>query len=186
VARIENRARLTDHGDQDLRATVLDLAEVALAALSPAAGLRRSVTLDGTDLIAGGRSYDLSAVDRLVLLGAGKASAELAAALEQLLGARLDGGVVVVPRAAGKPIRRLTVLPGEHPVPGPASVAGAHALLEQAGRLGQHDLAICVFTGGSSALASLPPPGITNTDKARLHRLLLSSGMSTRCASTCR
>ena len=178
MARIENRARLTDHGDQDLRATVLDLAEVALAALSPAAGLRRSVTLDGTDLIAGGRSYDLSAVDRLVLLGAGKASAELAAALEQLLGARLDGGVVVVPRAAGKPIRRLTVLPGEHPVPGPASVAGAHALLEQAGRLGQHDLAICVFTGGSSALASLPPPGITITDKARLHRLLLSSGMS--------
>jgi glycerate 2-kinase len=178
VARIENRARLTDHGDQDLRATVLDLAEVALAALSPSAGLHRSVTLDGKDLIAGGRSYDLSAVDRLVLLGAGKASAELATALEQLLGARLDGGVVVVPRAAEKPIRRLTVLPGEHPVPGPASVAGAHALLQQADRLGQRDLAICVFTGGSSALASLPPPGITDTDKARLHRLLLSSGMS--------
>jgi glycerate 2-kinase len=178
VARIENRAHLTDHGDQDLRATILDLAEVALTALSPSAGLRRSVTLDGTDLIAGGRSYDLSAVDRLVLLGAGKASAELATTLEQLLGARLDGGVVVVPHASGKPIRRLTVLPGEHPVPGPASVAGARALLEQAGRLGERDLAICVFTGGSSALASLPPPGITNTDKARLHRLLLSSGMS--------
>ncbi|MGH3283938.1 MAG: glycerate kinase type-2 family protein, partial [Streptosporangiaceae bacterium] len=178
MARIENRARLTDHGDQDLRATVLDLAEVALAALSPSTGLRRSVTLDGKRLIAGGRSYDLSAVDRLVLLGAGKASAELATALEQLLGARLDGGVVVVPRAAEKPIRRLTVLPGEHPVPGSASVAGAHALLEQAGRLGERDLAICVFTGGSSALASIPPPGVSPADKARLHRLMLSSGMS--------
>jgi glycerate-2-kinase len=179
VARIENRARLTDHGDQELRATVLDLAEVALAALSPSAGLRRSVTLDGKDLITGGRSYDLSAVDRLVLLGAGKASAELATAVEQLLGPRLDGGVVVVPRPAERPAHScLTVLPGEHPVPGPASVAGARALLEQAGRLGERDLAICVFTGGSSALASLPPPGITNTDKARLHRLLLSSGMS--------
>ena len=103
MARIENRARLTDHGDQELRATVLDLAEVALAALSPSAGLRRSVALDGKDLIAGGRSYDLSAVDRLVLLGAGKASAELATAVEQLLGPRLDGGVVVVPRAAERP-----------------------------------------------------------------------------------
>jgi len=178
VARIENRARLTDHGDQGLRAIVLDLAEVALAALSPSAGLRRSVALDGKDLIAGGRSYDLSAVDRLVLLGAGKASAELATAVEQLLGARLDGGVLVVPRAAERPVRRLTVLPGEHPFPGPASVAGARALLEQAGRLGERDLAICVFTGGSSALASLPPPGITHADKARLHRLLLASGMS--------
>ncbi|HJY73050.1 MAG TPA: DUF4147 domain-containing protein, partial [Streptosporangiaceae bacterium] len=55
---------------------------------------------------------------------------------------------------------------------------GARALLDQATGLGERDLAICVFTGGSSALASLPPPGITHTDKARLHRLMLSSGMS--------
>jgi glycerate 2-kinase len=178
VARIRNRARLTDHGDHELRATVLNLAEVALAALSPSAGLRRSVALDGDHLVAGGRSYDLSAVDRLVVLGAGKASAKVATALEQMLGPRLDGGVAVVPRAAEKPMRRLTVLPGEHPVPGPASVTAARALLEHAARLGERDLAICVFTGGSSALASLPPPGISPTDKARLHRLLLSSGMS--------
>ena len=178
VARIENRAGLTDHGDQQLRAAVLDLAEVALAALNPSAGLRRSVRLDGENLVAGGRSYDLAAIGRLVVLGAGKASAEVAAALEEMLGPRLDGGMVVVPRAAAKPMRRLTVLPGEHPVPGPASVTGARALLELAGRLGERDLAICVFTGGSSALASLPPQGISNTDKARLHRLLLSSGMS--------
>lgn len=178
MARIENRARLTDHGDQQLRATVLDLAEVALAALSPSAGLRRSVTLDGDNLVAGGRSYDLTAVDRLVLLGAGKASAELAAALEQMLGSRLDGGVVVVPLAAGRRMRRVSVLAGEHPVPGPASLIGATALLDQAGRLGPRDLAICVFTGGSSALASIPPPGISAAEKARLHRLMLSSGMS--------
>ena len=178
AARIENRARLTDHGDQQLRATVLELAELALAALSPSAGLRRSVALDGDHLVAGGRSYDLSAVDRLVVLGAGKASAEVTTALAEMLGSRLDGGVVVVPRAAEKPMGRLTVLPGEHPVPGPASVTGARALLEQAGRLGERDLAICVFTGGSSALASLPPPPISAAEKARLHRLMLSSGMS--------
>ena len=178
VARIQNRARLTDHGDRALRATVLDLAEVALAALSPSTGLRRSVALDGEDLVAGGRSYDLSRLDRLVLLGAGKATAELAAALDQMIGPRLDAGVVVVPHADQRPIGRLTVLPGEHPVPGPASVAGARALLDQAAQLGERDLAICVFTGGSSALASLPPPGVTPADKARLHRLMLSSGMS--------
>jgi hypothetical protein len=156
VARVGNRARLTDHGDHELRATVLDLAEVALAALSPSAGLRRTVRLDGENLAAGGRSYDLAAVDRLVVLGAGKATAQVAMALEGLLGPRLDGGVVVVPHATATSMRRLTVLPGEHPVPGPASVTGARALLDQAARLGQRDLAICVFTGGSSALASVP------------------------------
>jgi glycerate 2-kinase len=178
VARIENRARLTDHGDHQLRGTALDLAEVALAALSPAAGLRRSVTLDGDNLVAGDRSYDLAAVDRLVVLGAGKATADLAAALEQLLGSRLDGGVVVVPSAAESRLRRVSVLPGQHPVPGPASVAGARALLAAANRLGPRDLAICVFTGGSSALASIPPTGVWAAEKARLHRLMLSSGMS--------
>ena len=178
VARIENRARLTDHGDQELRATVLDLAEVALAALSPSAGLRRSVRLDGGNLVAGGRSYDLAAVDRLVVLGAGKASAELAAALSELLGSRLDSGVVVAPHQAVRPSHRVDLLPGEHPVPGPASVTAARALLERAGRLGERDLAICVFTGGSSALASTPPPGVSAAEKARLHRLMLSSGMS--------
>jgi glycerate 2-kinase len=168
---IGNRARLTDHGERDLRATVLDLAEVALAALSPSAGLRRSVAVHGQDLVAAGRSYDLSAVRRLVVLGAGKASAEVAVALEQMLGPRLDAGTVVVPHDALLPTRRLSLLPAEHPVPGLASVAGARAL-------GEQDLAICVFTGGSSALASLPPPGISPADKATLHRLLLTSGMS--------
>jgi glycerate 2-kinase len=180
VARIENRARLTDHGERELRATVLDLAEVALAALSPSAGLRRSVAVHGPDLVAGGRSYDLSAVRRLVVLGAGKASAEVAVALEEMLGPRLDGGIVVVPhdQSALLPARQLRMLPAEHPVPGPASVTGARALLAQAAGLGEQDLAICVFTGGSSALASLPPPGISPAAKAALHRLLLTSGMS--------
>jgi glycerate-2-kinase len=178
VAHVGNRARLVDHGERELRATVLDLAEIALAALSPAAGLRRSVALDGENLTAGGRSYDLSGVDRLVVLGAGKASAEAAQALEQMLGPRLSGGVVVVPRSAGVATRRVTLMEADHPIPGPASADGARALLKQAEDLGERDLAICVFTGGSSALASLPPPGVPLADKIRLHQLLLSSGMS--------
>jgi glycerate-2-kinase len=186
AARIGNRAVLTGHGDTQLRATVLDLAEAALAALSPSAGLRRSVALDGNQLVAGGRGYDLSEVDRVVVLGAGKASAEVAGALEALLGPRLDGGVVIVPRTAVAAPSRVRMLEAEHPVPGPASAAGARALLEQAGRLGARDVAICVFTGGSSALASLPPPGISAGDKARLHRILLSSGMSVAEINTVR
>jgi glycerate 2-kinase len=186
VAHIQNRDRLTDHGERELRDTVLDLAEVALAALSPSAGLRRSVAVHGQDLVAGGRRYDLSAVRRLVVLGAGKASAEVALALEQMLGPRLDAGTVVVPHpdsgadsdAALRPTRQLTMLPAEHPLPGPASVVGARALLAQAAGLQHHDLAICVFTGGSSALASLPPPGISPADKTALHQVLLTSGMS--------
>ena len=178
MARIGIRARLVDHGERELRATLLDLAEAALAALSPAAGLRRSVALDGDNLLAGGSSYDLSAVDRIVVLGAGKASAEAALALERLLGPRLAGGVVVVPRSGAVATQRVTLIEADHPIPSKASVDGARALLARAGDLTERDLAICVFTGGSSALASIPPPGISVADKIKLHRLLLSSGMS--------
>ena len=178
MARIGIRARLVDHGERELRATLLDLAEAALAALSPAAGLRRSVALDGDRLLAGGSSYDLSAVDRIVVLGAGKASAEAALALERLLGPRLAGGVVVVPRSGAVATQRVTLIEADHPIPSKASVDGARALLARAGDLTERDLAICVFTGGSSALASIPPPGISVADKIKLHRLLLSSGMS--------
>jgi glycerate 2-kinase len=177
VARVENRARLVDHGERELRATVLDLAEVALTALSPAAGLRRSVALDGDSLVAGDRSYDLSTAGRVVVLGAGKASAEAAAALEQLLGPRLAGGTVVVPRPAGVAVHRVAVMEADHPIPSQASADAARALLKQAEDLREGDLAICVFTGGSSALASMPPPGIPLADKIKLHRMLLASGM---------
>ena len=98
MARIQNRARLTDHGERELRATVLEPGRGGPGRAEPVgrpAPVRRRCTAD--HLVAGGRSYDLSAVDRLVVLGAGKASAEVAAALEQMLGPRLDGGIVVVP-----------------------------------------------------------------------------------------
>jgi len=115
-------------------------------------------SLDNADCAAPSYSVDRfrAAVDRLVVLGAGKASAEAAQALEQMLGPRLSGGVVVVPRPAGVAARRVTLMEADHPIPGQASADGARALLKQAEGLGKRDLAICVFTGGSSALASLP------------------------------
>lgn len=178
VGCVLNRSRLCDHGERELRALALDLVEDALAALSPAVGLSRCVHLEGDELIAAGRSYDLSSFERVVVLGAGKASGELALCLEGLLGAHLSGGLVVVPRPAELVPGRIELIEADHPLPSAASVEGARALVARAEDLGENDLAICLFTGGSSALASLPPPGVPARDKAALHQLLLASGMS--------
>jgi len=178
AVRILNRSHLVDHGERALRELALDLAEEALVALSPAAGLRRSVHVNGEGLVISGRSYDLSSFERIVVLGAGKASAELAVALQPLLGSHLSDGIVVVPedpKVASDQIRFVTA---DHPVPTKASLDAGLALLERARGLGERDLAICIFTGGSSALASVPPPGVSARDKASLHSLLLASGMS--------
>ena len=178
TGRFRNRARLIDHGDAGLRQVALDLAEVGLAALSPAAGLARRVTLDGDELSIGHRRYLLSDYRRIVVLGAGKASADLALGVEKLLGRWLSEGIVVVPRATEASSDRITFIEADHPLPTEDSTRGARAILEAGRTLGPRDLAICIFTGGSSALASLPPEGAAAADKRQLHQLLLSSGMS--------
>jgi glycerate 2-kinase len=178
VTQVLNRSHLISHGERELREIALDLAEDALAALSPAVGLRRYVQLDGEEMLVADRSYDLSAFDRVVVLGAGKASCDLAIALENTLGPRLTGGLVVVPRNPVATPKRVTTVQADHPLPTPASLSAGRALLEAAESLGPRDLAICAFTGGSSALASVPAPGVSIDEKRDLHRLLLASGMS--------
>jgi glycerate 2-kinase len=178
VAQVLNRSRLVNHGERELRELAVDLAEEALAALGPAVGLRRYVQLHGDDLLVAGRRYDLRAVEKVVVLGAGKASGDLAIALENLLGPRLTDGLVVVPRNAAATPKRVVTVQADHPLPTGASLSAGRALIGRAEELSARDLAICVFTGGSSALASVPPPGVSMSDKRDLHRLLLASGMS--------
>lgn len=178
TARFRNLAQLTSHGDVTLRRVALGLAEVGLEALTPTAGLTRSVALEGDELSVGERRYRLSDYGRIVVLGAGKASAELALGVEKLLGRWLSGGTVIVPRVTGAASEGIAFIEADHPLPTVDSVRGAQAILETARQLGPNDLAICVFTGGSSALASLPPPAVGLPEKRELHRLLLSSGMS--------
>jgi glycerate-2-kinase len=178
TGRVLNRARLVDHGETDLRALALDLGEEALGALSPGAGLRRCVSRKGKELVVSGRSYDLSSFARVVVLGAGKASVELGLGLEELLGDHLFDGLIVVPKLPEVASRRIRFIEAGHPLPNAASAKAGEALLQIAQGLGEDDLAICVFTGGSSALASVSPTGVLPEEKAILHRLLVGSGMS--------
>ena len=69
------------------------------------------------------------------------------------------------------------MLGADHPLPSESSGAAARRLLEIAAGAGERDVVIACFTGGSSALASLPPPGVTPAEKRVLHELLLSSGI---------
>lgn len=156
----------------------MDLAEAGLRALEPRVGFDRWVSVEANILSVGGRRYDLDRFEEIVVLGAGKATAEIAAALEDHLGERLSGGVIAVPPGTNVSLRRLRVLESDHPLPTERSVLAASAMVEQARSVGPHTLVVACFTGGSSALVSLPPPGVSIEDKRELHRLLLSSGMS--------
>lgn len=147
-----------------------------LRAADPAQAMARSVRLTGPYLWIGSRRYDLRRFDRVVAVGAGKASARMAQALERILGARLERGLVVVKYGHRVPTRRVTVLEAGHPVPDQAGIDAAHRMHEFLTGLGTNDLLIVLLSGGASSLMPAPVPGVTLRDKQAVTKLLLRSG----------
>ena len=116
---------------------------------------------------------------RTVVLGAGKASAAMAAAVEANWPAgRLDdlSGLVVTRYGHGTDCRRIEIVEAAHPVPDPAGLRAAERVLELARDAGPEDLVLCLISGGGSALLSLPAPGLTLADKQGVSHALLRCG----------
>jgi hydroxypyruvate reductase len=112
---------------------------------------------------------------RLVVVGAGKAAASMAAAVEQHYQGKLEG-VVVTRYGHAVPCRQIEVLEARHPVPDAAGEAAAARILATVGGLEEDDLVLALISGGASALLALPAPGVTLEDKQAINRALLRSG----------
>jgi glycerate 2-kinase len=114
----------------------------------------------------------------IFVIGAGKASAQMARAIERLLGTRISGGLISVKDGHGAKLRRIEIHECGHPVPDARGVAGARRIAQIASEAGPDDLVICLISGGASALLPLPAPPITLAEKQKTTRLLLHCGAS--------
>jgi glycerate 2-kinase len=112
---------------------------------------------------------------RTIVVGAGKAAAAMAAAVEADWSGPLDG-LVVTRYGHGAPTQRIRVVEASHPVPDAAGPAAAREILELVRGLGPDDLVLCLISGGGSALLALPAGDITLADKQAINRALLRSG----------
>lgn len=112
---------------------------------------------------------------RTIVIGAGKASAEMARALEKHWPGELSG-VVVTRYGYAVPCERIEILEAAHPVPDQAGLDAAERILATVQGLTEDDLVICLISGGGSALLPLPGEGITLEDKQGINRALLRSG----------
>jgi glycerate 2-kinase len=126
--------------------------------------------------------YDLADYDRVLLLGAGKAAAEAAAALAAVLesdGREVAEGAVVTEDPAERPSPAgVAVLPGDHPLPSDRGVESARRVLDLAERAGPNDLVLAAITGGGSALLAAPAEPIAPDDLRDLTEALLACGAS--------
>ncbi len=181
-----------------LRNDVERIWRAGVAAVLPERLIQSHIELESNWLSVGDESIDLRGVERIAIVGGGKAAGAMARALEKLLGPKLFAeknvtGWVNVPAdcvplelessSSGKGqvegLARVRLHPGRPAginEPRPEGVFGAQRILEIVSSLGPKDLCFCVLTGGGSALLPAPVPEISLEDKIRVTRLLSGAG----------
>jgi len=149
--------------DADARALLRDLFDAALAVARPATCL--APYIDKLQPPKG----------RTVVIGAGKASAAMARAVEERWHHPIEG-LVVTRYGYGEACKRIEIVEAAHPVPDEKGRAAAGRLLEKVKGLSSDDLVLCLISGGASALITLPAPGLSLPDLQDVNRALLKSG----------
>jgi glycerate 2-kinase len=142
--------------------------------------VRRHCRVEKDRFVVDGRVYRLSGSGDVFVIGAGKAAACMARAIEDLLGSRISRGIVNVKYGHLAQLDRIQLVEAGHPVPDEAGRRGARAIFELASGAREGDLVICVISGGGSALLPLPVEGVALADKQETTRVLLACGAGIR------
>lgn len=159
-----------------MRADALKILRAALAAADPAAAVARHLSVKQGILTAGRRRYRLDQFENIFVIGAGKASAAMAQAVERLLGRRISEGIINVKYGDAAKLRRIELNYSGHPIPDGNGMRGAGRIANLARHAGPRDLLICLISGGASALLPLPARPVLLEHKQQLTQMLLESG----------
>ncbi|NCC37087.1 MAG: DUF4147 domain-containing protein, partial [Chloroflexia bacterium] len=135
-------------------ATITPIMAAALAAVDPAAAVAHYLRREGNTLHVGERRFELATLDRIILVGAGKAGAPMAYAAAQVLDDKLSAGLVVVkdghlaepPQPMPPSFGRLRLVEADHPVPDERGVAAAQAMVDLLADLTERDLVLAVIS----------------------------------------
>ncbi len=176
---IKNREDLLSSGPHGGKKLALDLFETGLTAARPARAIKDRIELRDNELKSGNGKYDLGEVERLIVLGGGKATLEMAKSLEEILGDRISTGLIVVKsRGSGDDLKRIAVREGQHPVPDKSGMEATGKLVDLAKSAGEKDLVITLISGGGSSLLTYPGDGFSLEEVKQLTKGLLESGAS--------
>ena len=169
---------------EQLRRDALRIWQAGVDAVRSERLVRDALRVEGRTLVVADEQLSLDAIGRIVVVGAGKAGAGMAAAVEEALGPRLAeekqlAGWVNVPEDCVRPLERIR-LHGARPAgvnePTPAGAEGSAEILRLVESLASGDLCLCLISGGGSALMPAPVDAITLDDKLAVTRHLSGAG----------
>jgi hydroxypyruvate reductase len=171
---------------KSMRQEAQDIFYAGLAAVDPETCIRQCCSLEDRILKLGNAVHDLDRFTKIIVIGAGKAGASMALALEALLKDRITEGLVIVKYSHARPLKHITLAEAGHPIPDENGFRATEKLLKLAGEADENTLLICLISGGGSALMTLPAKGLSLLDKQKTTQLLLDCGASIHEINTIR
>ena len=154
--------------------------------VNPAHLISQSVSLAGNLLNINDKIIDISPIKNIFVIGFGKASAAMAASLEQILRSRISGGHIVTKYGHSVPLQFLGITEAGHPIPDQAGITGTSIISSIADSADKNDLVICLISGGGSALLTDIPEGCSLGDLIKLNDCLLKAGTDIKELNTVR
>lgn len=158
------------------RQSAIDIFMAGVESVKPDNLINRYVSIDRNTLQIENVKFDLSAIKNIYVVGAGKASAAMAQAIEFILGVRITTGHIITKYDHSVPLEFIEVTEAGHPVPDENGIRGTERILSIANKAGKDDLVICLISGGGSALLADLPEGCTLDHLKSLSTILLKTG----------
>lgn len=165
---------------KDLKENAIKIFKSALEAADPRKAVLSHLHLEGNRLTAGGKSYDLDQYKRIMLSGLGNYSAHMSRAVEEVLGERLQRGMVIARYTLGFTLEKTEVVEAGFPVPDQSGMMGTAKLKTFVEEADQDTLIIFLLSGGAPSLSTIPVEGIKLAEKLKTTGLLRKSGASLR------
>lgn len=160
----------------DQKQVAEDIFLSAVRSVTPSVLIPSVFSLDNNVLRAGNITFQLNEIRNIYVIGAGKASAAMAAEVEKILGDRIEKGHIIVKYGHSCRLKRIKVTEAGHPVPDRKGFKATRSLLEIAAEAGEGDLVICLISGGGSALLADFPEGSSAKEIIRMNELLVNCG----------
>lgn len=160
--------------------------EAAVESVLPEKMIKKQVLLQGSTLHISGTPIPLDAINRIYVIGAGKASANMAKEIENILGKKITGGHIVTKYGHECKLQYIEVSEAGHPVPDNSGCIATKKILDIAKHCSEDDLIICLVSGGGSALLADFPEESNVHDIIILNDLLLKSGADIKEINTVR
>ena len=169
-----------------LRHDARQIFKAGLKSADAAAAVSRHVRVAGEILDIDDRSYPLKKYRKIVVVGAGKGSAQMFCALANSLEDWLYGGIIIVKYGYSVPASNIEIIEAGHPIPDENGLRATEQLIGLLQQTTGEDLVLCLISGGGSALLSSPAEGVSFHEKQEMTRMLLGCGAPIREINTIR